>query len=160
MTAMISTARRTRRRWVPGLPWQTRTDCPGCSRSPGCWRGNKAASSPALLWRNPTGWWWALRSPRKYRMWSREILSPSGAGVVFVYLKGSKQMIEDRLLSRENHYFKASMIQTQFQALEVSEFLSSEIFWPCLFVGTHWAREECCYCKLSRRRWRDHWNLK
>ena len=43
--------------------------------------------------------------------------------MVFVYLKGSKQMIEERLLSRENHYFKASMIQTQFQDLQVSEFL-------------------------------------
>ena len=63
---------------------------------------------------------------------SREILSPSGAGVVFVYLKGSKQMIEDRLLSRENHYFKASMIQTQFHALEVAQFLSEEVFLPCL----------------------------
>ena len=44
--------------------------------------------------------------------------------MVFVYLKGSKQMIEDRLLSRDNHYFKASMIETQFEALEVGVFLS------------------------------------
>ena len=69
-----------------------------------------------------------LLSHKKYRKFSREILSSSGVGVVFVYLKGSKQMIEDRLLSRENHYFKASMIQTQFQALEVSECRSSELF--------------------------------
>ena len=39
--------------------------------------------------------------------------------MVFVYLKGSKQMIEERLLRRENHYFKANMIETQFMVLEV-----------------------------------------
>ena len=36
-------------------------------------------------------------------------------------------MIEDRLRRRENHYFKADMIQTQFAALEVG-FLCRELF--------------------------------
>ena len=59
--------------------------------------------------------------------WSREMLSPGESRVVFVYLRGSKQMIEDRLRRRENHYFKADMIQTQFAALEVG-FLCTELF--------------------------------
>ena len=39
----------------------------------------------------------------------------------FVYLKGSFDLIWERMLRRQNHYMKASMLQSQFAALEEPE---------------------------------------
>ncbi len=38
--------------------------------------------------------------------------------VVFVYLKGSKNLIESRMRSRTGHYMKAKMLKSQFDDLE------------------------------------------
>ena len=38
--------------------------------------------------------------------------------LVFIYLKGSQEVIERRLTNRQGHYFKAELLQSQFDALE------------------------------------------
>ena len=38
--------------------------------------------------------------------------------VRFVYLKGSRDLLSRRMLERKNHYMKASMLESQLQALE------------------------------------------
>lgn len=44
----------------------------------------------------------------------REILS----GAKFVFLDGSRDLIESRLKARENHYMPPSLLDSQFAALE------------------------------------------
>ncbi|MBO1266804.1 gluconokinase [Arthrobacter cavernae] len=46
----------------------------------------------------------------------RDILR--GEGVVFVFLQGSKDKISDRLASRHGHFMPASLLESQFEALE------------------------------------------
>ncbi|MEZ2388998.1 gluconokinase [bacterium RCC_150] len=46
----------------------------------------------------------------------RDILR--GENVVFVFLQGSKEKISDRLASRHGHYMPASLLESQFEALE------------------------------------------
>lgn len=41
-----------------------------------------------------------------------------GEGVVFVFLQGSKDKISDRLASRHGHFMPASLLESQFDALE------------------------------------------
>jgi gluconokinase len=41
-----------------------------------------------------------------------------GDGVVFVYLAGSRELIARRLASRHGHYMPASLLDSQFDALE------------------------------------------
>ena len=73
---------------------------------------------------------------------SREILRAGGASLSFVYLKGSPEMIKRRLENRENHYFKAGLLQTQFDTLEVysrsikqnNKSIKREIY----ILGTKW----------------------
>ena len=50
----------------------------------------------------------------------REILVSGGASITFIYLKGSQELIKRRLEERANHYFKAELLQSQFDTLEVS----------------------------------------
>lgn len=47
----------------------------------------------------------------------RDVLSPAG-DVVFVYLKGSAEVIAPRLQARSGHYFNPSLLASQFAALE------------------------------------------
>lgn len=51
----------------------------------------------------------------------RETLASAGAGVAFVYLVGSPELIEARMRAREDHYMKAGMLASQFAALEPPE---------------------------------------
>jgi gluconokinase len=39
-------------------------------------------------------------------------------GVAVIYLKGSYELIQSRLISRESHYMKENLLQSQFDALE------------------------------------------
>ena len=39
-------------------------------------------------------------------------------GVAVIYLNGSYELIRSRLMSRESHYMKASLLQSQFDVLE------------------------------------------
>lgn len=47
----------------------------------------------------------------------REILSPKN-DVVFVYLKGSAEVIGPRLRARQGHYMNPALLESQFAALE------------------------------------------
>merc|ERR1719369_1007618 len=38
--------------------------------------------------------------------------------VLFIYLKGSQDVIQNRLTKRQQHYFKAELLQSQFDTLE------------------------------------------
>ena len=51
----------------------------------------------------------------------RDILRVEPSRVEFVYLKGSFDLIWERMLLRRNHYMKASMLQSQFASLEEPE---------------------------------------
>jgi gluconokinase len=48
----------------------------------------------------------------------RLVLRAARPGVRFVYLKGSKALIASRLKQRRGHYMPASLLDSQFEALE------------------------------------------
>ena len=48
----------------------------------------------------------------------RKRLLEGNAGVQIVYLKGSYELIWSRMTRRKNHYMKADMLKSQFDALE------------------------------------------
>jgi gluconokinase len=48
----------------------------------------------------------------------RQVLGEPSDQVKFVYLKGSFELIEQRLKQRQGHYMKANLLRTQFDALE------------------------------------------
>lgn len=47
--------------------------------------------------------------------------SSSAPPTYFVWIKGDKETLRDRMLKRENHFFKAKMLDSQFDALEPPE---------------------------------------
>ncbi|RNE67253.1 gluconokinase [Cryobacterium tepidiphilum] len=49
----------------------------------------------------------------------RDVLDRRGSGVVFVYLEGSKELIADRLSSREGHFMPPGLLDSQFADLQV-----------------------------------------
>jgi gluconokinase len=51
----------------------------------------------------------------------RDILSGGRRQVRFVYLRGSETLIHDRLAHRHGHYMPASLLKSQFAALEEPE---------------------------------------
>lgn len=48
----------------------------------------------------------------------RAFLRTTDHEVVFCFLQGSKDLIRERILARENHYFKESLLDSQFETLE------------------------------------------
>jgi gluconokinase len=48
----------------------------------------------------------------------RAMLAKDNPGARFVYLKASPELIRQRLLDRPGHFMKASMLESQFEALE------------------------------------------
>jgi len=48
----------------------------------------------------------------------RALLAKDNPGVRFVYLKASPELIRQRLQDRQGHFMKASMLESQFAALE------------------------------------------
>lgn len=48
----------------------------------------------------------------------RRILSPADIPVKFIYLKGSKSLIADRMKNRGDHFMPDSLLDSQFEALE------------------------------------------
>ncbi len=48
----------------------------------------------------------------------RQVLRVDAERVKFVYLKGSYELILERMQSRDAHYMKPEMLQSQFEALE------------------------------------------
>jgi gluconokinase len=51
----------------------------------------------------------------------RDLLSAGLEGIAFVYLKGEYALLQDRLKSRQGHFFPAAMLGTQFEILEEPE---------------------------------------
>lgn len=51
----------------------------------------------------------------------RIILSPSATPVRFIYLKGSKELIAQRMQKRSGHFMPESLLDSQFEALEEPE---------------------------------------
>ena len=51
----------------------------------------------------------------------REYLLRDNEGVYFVYLKGSYDLIKNRLDERQDHFMKADLLASQFDALEEPE---------------------------------------
>lgn len=51
----------------------------------------------------------------------REVLQGGQGGISFVYLKGAYALLEARLKSRKEHYFKADLLATQLEILEEPE---------------------------------------
>lgn len=51
----------------------------------------------------------------------RDILSPAGVPVQFIFLKGSKKLIGKRMAQRDNHFMPESLLDSQFEALEEPE---------------------------------------
>ena len=47
--------------------------------------------------------------------------SPPQPQTCFVWIKGDKETLKDRLLKRQNHFFKAELLDSQFEALEPPE---------------------------------------
>ncbi|MEC4806872.1 MAG: gluconokinase [Jaaginema sp. PMC 1079.18] len=48
----------------------------------------------------------------------RDRLQFNNDGASFVYLKGSKSLIRDRLQNRQNHFMSSALLDSQFAALE------------------------------------------
>ncbi|MEB3768274.1 gluconokinase [Acinetobacter sp. MD2] len=48
----------------------------------------------------------------------RDILRGSDGNVQFIYLKGSFELLQQRLAEREDHFFDPSLLQTQLDTLE------------------------------------------
>lgn len=48
----------------------------------------------------------------------REILQSKSDSVTFIWLDGSYELIESRMLKRKNHYMPPGLLQSQFDALE------------------------------------------
>jgi len=48
----------------------------------------------------------------------RDVLQVDGEQVRFVFLEGSRQLIAERLNRRQGHYMPASLLESQFTALE------------------------------------------
>lgn len=48
----------------------------------------------------------------------RDVLRKDDTRPTFVYLKGSKELIEKRMTARQNHFMKARMLDSQFATLE------------------------------------------
>ncbi|MFZ0033625.1 MAG: gluconokinase [Sedimentisphaerales bacterium] len=51
----------------------------------------------------------------------RNILRAGSSDVRFVYLKGTKEVILDRIENRKGHFFPASLVDSQFATLEEPE---------------------------------------
>ena len=61
----------------------------------------------------------------------RQLLLEGNAGVQIVYLKGNYELIWSRMTRRKNHYMKADMLKSQFDALEEpAEALTVDISLP------------------------------
>jgi len=52
----------------------------------------------------------------------RKMLKSKTENIQWVYLQGSKELILERMKDRTGHYMKASMLDSQFEALEVPNY--------------------------------------
>ena len=52
------------------------------------------------------------------KSYRNHLRSSSNSTLIFIYLKGSKELIAQRLKKREGHYMPADLLDSQFEALE------------------------------------------
>jgi gluconokinase len=78
------------------------------------WLDHLADLIAGHLWKGETAVIACSALKEKYREW----LKRGHENVIFVYLKGSFDLIWQRMQQREGHYMKAEMLQSQFAALE------------------------------------------
>ncbi|MCS3407493.1 gluconokinase, GntK/IdnK-type [Serratia sp. AKBS12] len=57
----------------------------------------------------------------------RDILRAGNPGIRFLFLNGSYEVIEKRLKQRKGHYFRSSMLTSQFETLELPHSNESDI---------------------------------
>lgn len=51
-------------------------------------------------------------------VYRQQIEQAAGPGVIWIYLKGSRALITQRLAARKNHFFNVSLVGAQFEILE------------------------------------------
>jgi gluconokinase len=55
---------------------------------------------------------------REYRESLRKVPDDENIKVWFIYLKGSKELLQQRISERQNHFMKVKMLESQFDILE------------------------------------------
>jgi gluconokinase len=69
------------------------------------------------------------------QIYRQRLIDAANEAILFVYLNGEKQLIQKRLVSRNNHFMPTSLLDSQFAALEVpdtsEQAISVEISDPC-----------------------------
>ncbi|GGH07863.1 MULTISPECIES: gluconokinase [Pedobacter] len=58
----------------------------------------------------------------------RDLLRIDNDSIRFIYLKGSFDLIHDRILKRSHQYMPASLLQSQFDTLEEPQFDEPDVF--------------------------------
>lgn len=51
----------------------------------------------------------------------RDILRQNNSGIHFIFLSGSKDVVKERLQKRKGHFFKDTMLDSQFNTLETPD---------------------------------------
>ena len=57
----------------------------------------------------------------------RDIIREGNNNVIFLYLSGSKELILQRMQQRVGHFMKTSMVDSQFNALEVPDVTEKDV---------------------------------
>lgn len=57
----------------------------------------------------------------------RDILRQNNAGIHFIFLNGNKDVVKERLQQRKGHFFKATMLDSQFNTLETPDVNEKDI---------------------------------
>lgn len=57
----------------------------------------------------------------------RDKIREGSSNLVFIHLCGSKELILERMASRHGHYMKESMVDSQFQALEMPDATEKDV---------------------------------
>lgn len=57
----------------------------------------------------------------------RDILRQDNAGIHFIFLNGNKDVVKGRLQQRKGHFFKATMLDSQFNILETPDVNEKDI---------------------------------
>ncbi|KAB7894895.1 AAA family ATPase [Rouxiella sp. S1S-2] len=78
------------------------------------WLERLSDAAYSLEHKNETGIIVCSALKRRYR----DALRKGNDGIIFLYLKGSEEVILQRLKSRAGHFFSQDMLKSQFEALE------------------------------------------
>lgn len=55
------------------------------------------------------------------RVYRERLVAAAGEPILFIYLDGSRSLIEKRMASRTSHFMPSSLLESQFETLEVPE---------------------------------------